>query len=444
MATPIESPNPLGYLVQARQHIRLQETTMARQVLSRAMSFLCEHIPSISGQIEPCLEAINVASRIHTESAAFTDLEADRQRLAAAFSRLGKNYQNAFISGAESMEETVCCSKPQSLQLLITTDCNLSCIMCWRVRSGHKTLSYDVFDKLWDILPSVSIISWQGGEVFVVDYFKKIMKEIISRFPHITHQITTNGLLIDKEMAAILADGNVSLLFSIDSVAKKTYESIRVGGNFDTLLKNLEIIGAEYAKRNCTNKFKLNAVVMRQNMRELHLFPEFCKKYLFGGFTYGYLRALNPDDDIFINQDFTVIQELVNIIEENEKEFSKNGIGTSGDLKVVLKNKLMSFAGGADVAELSALGSDGANILKKHLNCVRPWTNLAIFYDGTIKPSCECNLTLGNIYTDRIEDVWNGSNMRLYREGMINGKSGGTCSAECIKGIIQKEYEYMV
>lgn len=443
VAVPILTDQPGRLLAQARDFIRVDDRQMARQTLGSALSFLCDYIPAVSPRIEHCLETITVASRIYAESAQFGELTKDRERLAAVCSNLGTNFSNAFLIGSETMRQSVCRSKPHSLQLLITTDCNLSCIMCGRVRIGHKTLRLEAFEKVWAFLPSVSILSWQGGEVFIVEYFKELLRKIIAEFPHITHQITTNGLLIDQEMAEILAEGNVSLIFSIDSVVKKTYEGIRRGGNFDTLLRNLEMVGSAYAKRNCSNRFKLNVVVMQQNMGELHLFPAFCRKYGFGGFTYGYLRPLDPHDDLLLEQNPGLVKELSAIIGENERQFNAMGVGTSGDLKVVLKNEMLKHAGVPSDEEKTQCGGDGSCSLKKAPRCVRPWTNIAVFYDGTIKPSCECGLSLGNIYNDSLENVWNGNGMLRYREGMMNGKLNGMCVAACIDGVIQKEYEYL-
>jgi tetratricopeptide (TPR) repeat protein len=172
---------------------------------------------------------------------------------------------------------TECSFKPRLLGFFLGYQCNLKCIMCERVRRNPATLPLAVFEKIEEWIPYAQQIEWEGGEVFLVDYFQSLLTRIGKAYPSIIQNITTNGLLITDEWAEILAHLNVRMHFSIDSVVKKTYESIRNGGSFERLVENLEMMHNKYSKLYADNEytFSMNCLVMKRNAYELVMIPDF-------------------------------------------------------------------------------------------------------------------------------------------------------------------------
>ena len=80
-------------------------------------------------------------------------------------------------------------SKPRKLAVILTTKCNLDCIMCplAHFRATHReanTIPYATIKKIYELYPYLQWIDWQGGEVFLIDYFKELFLKAAS-FPQI-------------------------------------------------------------------------------------------------------------------------------------------------------------------------------------------------------------------------------------------------------------------
>ena len=105
------------------------------------------------------------------------------------------------------MNGSICRDCPRALDLLLTKDCNLDCIMCVRVREEKGTLPVEAFDRLSPLMPALRNISWQGGEVFLVPYFMEVLTRICSEYPAIKHGIITNGQCLSREFCHAVSHG---------------------------------------------------------------------------------------------------------------------------------------------------------------------------------------------------------------------------------------------
>jgi MoaA/NifB/PqqE/SkfB family radical SAM enzyme len=110
---------------------------------------------------------------------------------------------------------------------------------------------------------------------------------------NVCQEIVTNGLLLNENIITKLVKYNVDLYISVEGITKEIYESVRVGGKFETLINNLNIlkrIRSEFSV-NFTN-LGLNVLVMKKNIDQIEFFPEFAREY---GFTKLCVNAFGPD-----------------------------------------------------------------------------------------------------------------------------------------------------
>lgn len=322
-------------------------------------------------------------------------------------------------------------SKPTSLMAILTTKCNLRCIMCSRVRGAPETLPFDLIKKIYASFPYLGLIDWQGGEVFLVDYFKELFVRAAT-YPHILQHITTNGLLIDEEWARIFAESNVNLLYSIDSPTKDTYENIRLGATFEDLLRGIDIVNETKNKYNSyrNNRLELRATIMRCNYKTLHLFPDFCKRYNFSSLTFDLLIPdVIPCEDIVGKPDFDAILYLNDTIPMIENECRENNIDFkctfSGYIKKTSQEVHNKPLGNLAFFEL------GAEDEAFKTDCSYPWKRLHIETDGRVYPACQCKQSVGDLKNDSFEEIWNGSGIQLYRKLLSNNEAGKICSQTC-------------
>jgi len=216
------------------------------------------------------------------------------------------------------------------------------------------------------------------------------------------------------------------LFLSIDSVVKKKYESIRIGGKFDNLLKNLELLKSIYESNAIEPRFSVNVLLMKRNLEELALFPRFCKEYKIRKIKLDYLIPnIIPEEDPFADRNIGFMKRVENIVKEVRKQSLQLGLQfeCAFDLLLNFGNKINQDKGGKGV-QTRIYGP-------KQLSCVFPWTSLYIESDGLALPHCGCPVTLGNIYKDEIDDIWNGKTMQIYRLKLIKGTYEGWCNKRC-------------
>jgi MoaA/NifB/PqqE/SkfB family radical SAM enzyme len=319
-------------------------------------------------------------------------------------------------------------SKPRRLAVILTTKCNLWCIMCpltdfRKTHNFEQTIPYESFKKIITLFPYLESIDWQGGEVFLVDYFKELFL-IAASYSQIQHTIITNGLLIDDEWAKLLVQNNVKILFSIDSIIEETYEKIRKYARFKDLIYNINRLNEYRLKFNSKIFYELNAVIMRSNYNQIELFPDFCKKYGFSQLRFDYLRHnVAQEEDIFTNPDKEAISFIKTKLPLIELRCKELGIQFTHTLNAFLNKEINS--------------KDEKPFIPK---CKFPWRKLVIEETGNVRIECKCPHTVGNIIDNTIEEIWNGEMIKKYRLAMLKGEVQELCSKICLENAVEENF----
>lgn len=173
---------------------------------------------------------------------------------------------------------------PTLLELELSNQCNLECIMCeGRLSSGIRKnreklppmpqIYDDSFvEQLKEFIPHLEELRFNGGEPFAQKIVYDICMLVAELNPTLRINIATNGTVYNKQVRAILDRCNIHLNISIDSLDKKNYESIRVNGDFDELMTNFHTFNA-YCKEH-TRGLSVMVNPMRNNWWEM---PEFVR-----------------------------------------------------------------------------------------------------------------------------------------------------------------------
>lgn len=309
-------------------------------------------------------------------------------------------------------------SKPSILTAIITNRCNLKCIMCSRVRIREDTLPFDLLKKVYALLPYLKWIDWQGGEVFLVDYFKELFLHV-AQYPHIEQHIATNGVLITEDWARIFAQSKVNLIYSIDGVTKDTYEFIRTGARFEDLLKSLDLVNEYKNKFDSQNRLELSVVVMKCNYKSLPLFVDFCRKYNFKHLNLNLLLPdIAPEQDIIFCSDPGPLDYLRQVVPEIKKSCREQNIEVDCFFESFLQKNQQN-----NLTEKKRIST---------FSCVHPWTRIHIEWDGKVKPACQCNLGIGRLDNNLLDDIWNGSEMQRYRRLLSDNCADQICTRQCL------------
>lgn len=170
--------------------------------------------------------------------------------------------------------------------------CNLECRMCPRLLEGHKEglMPLDRFLRLVPLMRHLKAVILTG-------YGEPLLHHDLHEFVAVVRscgsspRLSTNGTILSREKGTLLLDAGLdNLQVSIDAGTKATFEAIRVGGNWERVLRNSEGFNALRRERGMEHVGTgWVFVVMRDNYRELPQavreaarcgFPLFVAKYI--------------------------------------------------------------------------------------------------------------------------------------------------------------------
>jgi len=255
-----------------------------------------------------------------------------------------------------------------------TNHCNLRCIMC-----PHSKLEMKEGFMDWDLfLKIVNDISLYNPETFIQLFYvgeSLLHPRILEMLRHLKQNnfrvhLATNTTLLNEKMAYGLINAGLDFItFSFEGVDKETYESIRIGANYESALEN--ILGFLRIKDKEKTNIHIAIEIIEMNATKDKI-PVFADRF----------KGL-PVDEIRI------------------KPFL-GWAGTVGYNKIAVK-------------------PSG----RTNYPCNRPWRMLAITWDGLFLPCCvdaRREYIMGDAHNDSVADIWNGEKMQDIRKKLKNGE----------------------
>lgn len=324
-------------------------------------------------------------------------------------------------------------SYPQRLIVTLSTKCNSRCIMCEVVKKPWD-IPLRVVDEIKFLLPFMTSVNWQGGEVLILDYFEKLFIESLNN-KNLMQTIVTNGMLLNDKWIDLLTEANMELTVSVDGFDKETYEKIRYGSKFDILIKNLEKLNEVRKKKNSKLILKMHTVVMRSNYKNLEQFIDFAKQY---GFDSVYMMPIYGGQDIpeniFIKNETGILKNLSGQMQKITDKSAECGIKFMHSLPIHKDEPEKTHE--SDVlneTKCECSNKDDKQEENKDIFCYLPWKQLNIDPDGDVRPGCLCMTKVGSVMGNSILDIWNSQKMQEYRDKILRGNLN-ICSAECANG----------
>jgi radical SAM protein with 4Fe4S-binding SPASM domain len=250
----------------------------------------------------------------------------------------------------------------------------------------------------------VPFVGLQGiGEPLMNRDVFRIATEIRKRMPKWGRlALTTNGTLLNRDAAKRLIDGGINTItFSVDGATKATYESKRVGANFENVIANI-CQAVEYGRFTGRKDLWLaaNFVVMNDNVSEIPAFVRLAAKLgldaisFYRGREYPSERLVTIEEDTMASavSEASVLARKHRInINFADPKLSKEGIC------VFMQSAYLWFSG---------------EILPCHRMEPPGHSTVRIF---------------GNIRDASLIDVWNGSEYRKYRQKVVRGALQDIC-----------------
>lgn len=257
---------------------------------------------------------------------------------------------------------------PAHLDIETTDACNLRCVMCVQ-GIGEGVTNTGMIDpafarRLIDEgarhgLASIKF-NWRGepalhsGLAQLVRYAKaKGILEV---------QINTNGIpYTESKIRELVTSGLDRVIFSMDGATKETYEKIRVGSDYDTLIANVKRFHAIRTALGRQRPFiRIQMVRMKDNQHEVDQFVQMWKPFV---------------DDIRI------------------EDVSNRGQG----------------------AQLSV----GDWVTTGRKRCPQPWQRMVVSRDGKVLPCCadwHREFVIGDATQESLAQIWRGRRMERMRQ----------------------------
>jgi len=167
---------------------------------------------------------------------------------------------------------------PKNISLEPINACNLKCEFCSSppklLKRNLQVLKLEEFKAIINNIKDITHYLWLflAGDPFLNPNFPQMIACATKNNLHVT--TSTNALLINKEKAGqIVKAGLDCLIVSFDGATKKSYETMRRGGDFEKLLKNINFILEEKRRQHKVKpEILLQFLVSKINQHEKRSF----------------------------------------------------------------------------------------------------------------------------------------------------------------------------
>ncbi len=299
---------------------------------------------------------------------------------------------------------------PRYMEIETTTRCGFKCLMCehtyWKV--PPMDMSFVQFKKVIDQFPTLKWIGMTGiGESFLNKDFVKMLKYVKSK--HIWVELFDPFFLIDEKIGKELINLGIEVMYvSLDGATKGTYEKIRVGSNFDTVIKNIRSFIKMKKERNSKYpRLIFHFIISKINIHEIEKYIELINSFglekpeiLFTPVLHRYKEI----DGLFTK----VPEEIPKSVDKKAKELGVK-ITWNANVPKVLPSITKCFA----------------------------WLMPFIFATGDVSPCCASNEQnerefqvkncFGNVFETPFKDIWNGKKFKEFRKQILGGEIPPIC-----------------
>ncbi len=324
----------------------------------------------------------------------------------------------------------------------ITNKCPLKCIQCrktyFETFEEQRDMNFELFKRISaEVFPHArSVMLSSAGEPLMT---KNLFDAVDITRSYNVREISfiSAGFHLNASRAEKIVDNGVTRVeFSIDGASAPVYNKIRIGSDFDKVIKNITYL-SEYKKKkkSRTPLLRFNYVLMKNNIHELPAFIDLAAKL-------GVEEVQSQHMVIFVGgikeEALVFDKERSNqYISEAKERASQHGIRfyhpplfDIGDehtrKKSVLDGKIFTQEDQYDYERKThPILNDGMQL------CTDPWRKLYIDWQGMVYPCCVWKEEpLGDLTKSSFLEIWESVRYRELRKGLTTGKLGKSC-AEC-------------
>ncbi len=284
---------------------------------------------TLKGEVSPCWKLpgyVDQWSHDRSLSDIWDGEHFDRYRQALAQTKFldrckecEKEIQDDVWPLAKAYEKYPVGDYPSLMEIELSNQCNLECTMCSGLLSSGIRKNRDklpplpqIFDdtfneQMREFIPHLTELRINGGEPFAQKIVLDLCEIVAEVNPDLKINIATNGTVYNKRVQHLLDICNIHMNISIDSLIPEVYETIRVNGDFNILMRNFQT----FLKYSRDNNRSLSVMVnpMRNNWREMVSFARFTDAQ---GVSLWFNTILYPLDHAIHNLDTSELETIYN------------------------------------------------------------------------------------------------------------------------------------
>ncbi len=290
---------------------------------------------------------------------------------------------------------------PRSVDLEITSRCNLRCLYCYFF-DNHQVTYQELTTEEWlqfmDTLGQCAVmdVCLAGGEPFIREDLPELIEAIVNN--HMRFAILSNGTLINEDIAKYIKKTNRcdSVQVSIDGSCAEVHETGRGKGSFAKAVRGIRILQKHHIP------VTVRVTIHRHNVHDLENTAHFLLEELeLPGFStnvagyFGSCRKNAADVMLRIAERQMAMETLLQL----EHKYNGRITAQAGPLADSRYWNRMEKARRTDAAQFSNGG--------RLTGCGCPSSKIAVRPDGMIVPcTMLSHMELGRINQDSFEEVW--------------------------------------
>jgi radical SAM protein with 4Fe4S-binding SPASM domain len=311
---------------------------------------------------------------------------------------------------------------PQTLQVEVTSACNLRCAMClvrYRppVNKIAGAMPLAVLRRLLDDLPGLRQLTLQGlGEPLLAPDLLEMIRYAKAR--DIRVGFNSNATLLTRRRAEELVESGLDWLHvSLDGADAEVFEAIREGASFDRVVANLAgLAAAKRAAGSDTPWIRVVFVAMRRNVAQL---PELVA--LLGRIGVSELRVQNLSHSFADTDPAGSYQQIRQYAQEQALWGGEDEAATAG-----------AFAAARQAAALAGLTLRLPGTATGHGGgCTWPWDAAYVTSQGVVQPCCmvmgDDRVALGRLSEQSFPEIWSGAAYQDFRRRLRGDEPPEVC-----------------
>jgi radical SAM protein with 4Fe4S-binding SPASM domain len=294
--------------------------------------------------------------------------------------------------------------RPLMLMVEPTNHCNLECPLCpsgngemTRPRGNLELVHFKkVFDQMSDDL--LLCLLWNQGEPFLNSNLTKMIRHAADRNVATITSTNVHYIRSEEEAEGIINSGLSELILSLDGVDAETYVTYRVGGDFDRVIKGIELITEAKRRLNSpTPQIHLQFILMKHNEDQVATARKMAHDFGVDRLSLKTAQVYTEEEaETFLPTDESM----------SRYDYSKSGVSVKGKIKNT---------------------------------CRHLWYSTVVNWDGAVSPCCfdkDVHYGLGDTNNGHtIDEVWEGEKYTDFRNAILKDRASVPICNNCSEGL---------